>query len=95
MQVIYFILKWAGLTALFLIIVGLVGWCIGWISFKLEQIKPVASFFRKSKTAFEKIVTVLMILGAICMGVGIILWIVKGTIMIISIIIAFFAKILD
>lgn len=82
MQVLYSVVKGIGL---FLLLMGgmcLIGWFLGYISFKLGQIKPIAAFSQWCKKVFEKLTFIGMLIFAVLFAIGIIIkffqWIVIG-----------------
>jgi hypothetical protein len=92
MNVIYFLLKWIGLTTLLISGTYLIGLIVGYISFKLEQVKYVASFLTMIKNTFQKTVEVGMYLFAIVIPIAILIKLIGWGIIIASVIISFFSN---
>ena len=71
MQTIYAILRGIGLFLLLLISMCLIGIIIGIISFKLNEIKPIAGFFAWCKKTFNTLASIGMLVFAVLFAIAI------------------------
>ena len=91
MQTIYFILKWIGLLLLLFVGMALIGIFIGYTSYKLEQIKPIAYFLQWCKKVFGKLAVMGMVIFGCLTFIAMILKLTKWGIIIVVVVGSFFS----